>query len=91
VESPEFFDEAVTDGPVTPVAKWRTTTATGIALTAIAIGLREALELPTDRPAIVHEVPGGPPDPLEPVELHLDPDHPEATVAVIRPWLLREH
>ena len=68
--------------------RWRKTTASGVILTGIALGLRDALEHETERPAIVQPAPGGKPG-LDPFELHLDPDHPEYTVAVIRPWLFR--
>ena len=66
--------------------RWRRTTATGAILTGIAFGLREALEHDKERPAIVQPAPGGKPG-TEPFELHLDPGHPEYTVAVVRPWL----
>jgi hypothetical protein len=68
--------------------RWRKTTASGAVLTAIALGLRDALDAEREPPSIVQPVPGGPG--LDgPIDLHLDPDHPEATVAVIRPWLFR--
>jgi hypothetical protein len=35
----------------------------------------------------VAEASGDPPGP-EPVELHLDPDHPDESVVIIRPWLM---
>jgi hypothetical protein len=77
VESTEFRFE-----------RWRRNTATGVVLTGIALGLREALEHDKERPAMVQPVPGGDGnDPLQPVELHLDWEHPETTRAVIRPWL----
>ena len=67
---------------------WRRTTATGVVLTAIAFGLREALEEPGDRPGIVQEHD----EPLfredEAVEVHLDWGRPEEGWAVVRPWLL---
>ena len=74
--------------PVTRVAKWRRRSATGVVLTGIALGLRDALELPEERPAMVQPVPSGDGG-LDPIELYMDPDHPEATLAVIRPWLWR--
>ena len=68
--------------------KWRRTTATGVVMSAIALGLREALEPDKEVPAIVQPAPeGDPPD--APFDLYLDPDHPELTLAVVRPWLLR--
>jgi hypothetical protein len=81
-------DTQFSEGPVTPLAKWRRRTAAGVVLSAVAIGLQEALEGEREIPSIVQPAPGAPPDD-EPIDLYLDPDHPEATVAVIRPWLLR--
>lgn len=64
--------------------EWRKRSATGVVMSGIALGLREALELPDQRPAIVAEAPGDPTDPDRPIELHFDPDDPAATVAVVR-------
>ncbi len=75
--------------PTTALSRWRTTTASGAILTGIALGMRDALEYPKERPAIVQPVPSGDGEIDHPVELYLDPDHPEATLAVIRPWLWR--
>jgi hypothetical protein len=63
---------------------WRRRSATGVVMTGIALGFREALELPDQRPALVIEAPGGPGDPDRPIDLHFDPDDPSATVAVVR-------
>jgi hypothetical protein len=68
--------------------RWRRTTAAGAVFTGIALGLREALESEKERPAMVQPAPEGKPG-EEPFELHLDPEHPEYTVAVVRPWLFR--
>ena len=53
-------------------------------MTGIALGLREALELPRERPALVIEAPGEPDDPDHPIDLRFDPDSPEGTVAIVR-------
>jgi hypothetical protein len=63
---------------------WRKRSATGAVMTGIALGLKEALELPTERPALVIEAPGEPDDPDRPIDLHFDPDDPAATVAIVR-------
>ncbi len=63
---------------------WRKRSATGAVMTGIALGLREALELPRERPALVIEAPGEPDDPDHPIDLRFDPDSPEATVAIVR-------
>ncbi|MBA3655397.1 MAG: hypothetical protein H0W70_14535 [Actinobacteria bacterium] len=83
VDGSQFSDE-----PVTPLARWRRGTASGVILTGIALGLRDALESEQERPAMVQPAPTGDPH-IAPFDLHLDPDHPEATVAIVRPWLFR--
>lgn len=83
MEATEFSDE-----PVTQPARWRRRTASGAVLTAIALGLQQALEDEKNIPAMVQPAPNAPPGP-EPIDLFMDPDHPEYTVAVIRPWLWR--
>ncbi|HEV3280299.1 MAG TPA: hypothetical protein VG032_01725 [Acidimicrobiales bacterium] len=64
--------------------EWRKRSATGAVMTGIALGLKEALELPRQRPALVIEAPGEPDDPDHPIDLHFDPDDPTRTVAVVR-------
>ena len=68
---------------------WRRRSATGILLTGIALGLREALEPKLDPPAIIMEAPGEPPGDRA-LEAEVDRDRPDESVLVIRPWLLRE-
>ncbi|MEY2566038.1 MAG: hypothetical protein QOE35_567 [Actinomycetota bacterium] len=70
------------------VHEWRKRTAGGVVASAIAIGLREALEGPRDEePGIVVDADG---EPLgdQPIEVNLFPDHPELSWVVIRPSLL---
>lgn len=57
-------------------------------LAASMRGLQEAIYGPKDEPAIVIEAAGDPPDP-EGLDVRLDPDHPDQSVVVVRPWLLR--
>jgi hypothetical protein len=73
--------------PVTAFESWRRRSTTGAVLTGIALGLRHALELKQDPPAIVQEAPGGPPADEEPFSVLLDGEHPNESVVVIRPWL----
>jgi hypothetical protein len=55
---------------------------------AIAMGLRDALEEPREEePPIVIDADGEALDP-EPIEVNLFPDHPELSWVVIRPELL---
>ena len=67
---------------------WRRRSAAGAILTGIAFGLRQALELPREDPAIVVQAPGEPPGPPRPMELHMDPDRPEQAWVIVRPRLL---
>lgn len=69
-----------------PIQRFRRT-AVGTALAAGMLGLRDVLEPPKDEtPAIVEEWAGG--EPLdEPIVLRLDPDHPEDSIVMVRPWL----
>ena len=69
-----------------PIDKFRGTAVGGV-LAAGMLGLRDALEPRRDEEiAIVRDDAGGPP-PNAPIELELDPDHPEESVVRVRPWL----
>jgi hypothetical protein len=69
--------------------RWRRRSAAGAMMTGIAFGMQEALDRKRKEPPIVQQVDGDP-GPQGPIELQFDPDHPEKTVAVIRPWLMHE-
>jgi hypothetical protein len=70
------------------VHEWRRRTATGMVASAIAIGLREALEGPRDEePPIVIDADGDPARD-DPLEINLFPGHPEMSWVVVRPWLM---
>jgi len=69
--------------------RWRRRSAAGAMMTGIAFGMQEALDRKRKEPPIVQQVDGDP-GPQGPIELQFDPDHPEKTVAVIRPWLMNE-
>jgi hypothetical protein len=70
----------------TPIQRFQRT-GVGAVLAAGLFGLRDALEPPKDEnPAIVEDWAGGEPF-SEPVVLRLDPDHPEDSIVMIRPWL----
>jgi hypothetical protein len=71
-----------------PIERFRRT-AIGTAFAAGLLGLSDALEgrkEPT--PAIVEDWAGGEPF-KEPIVLRLDPDHPEDSIVMVRPWLKR--
>lgn len=93
---PESDDEASDDeasggpgGDPLRFDRWRRRSAAGAMMTGIAFGMQEALERKRKQPPIVQQVDGDP-GPQGPIELQFDPDHPEKTVAVIRPWLMNE-
>lgn len=54
---------------------------------AAMVGMAEAIYGPKEEPAIVMEAAGSPPRD-DGLDVHLDPQHPEQSVAVVRPWLL---
>ncbi len=74
--------------PPTRFERIRSGTAAGVIMTGIALGFQEALTVRRNEPAIVHEAPGEPPGPPRAVELHVDPDDPSGSIAVVRPWLV---
>jgi 4'-phosphopantetheinyl transferase len=92
VEIGSWAPPAVSDRPRVgdpgsrPIDKFRGTAVGGV-LAAGMLGLRDALEPRRDEEiAIVRDDAGGPP-PNAPIELELDPDHPEESVVRVRPWL----
>ena len=73
--------------PMTPTGRLAET-AMGQMLGAAMVGLGKALYgQKQDEVQIVVNADGEPHDP-EGVEVHLDPDHPDESVVVVRPWLL---
>lgn len=69
-----------------PIDKFRDT-AVGSVLAAGLLGLRDALETPRDdKVAIVKDYGGDPPF-KDDLVLRLDPDHPEDSIVMVRPWL----
>ena len=72
---------------VEPVPAWRRAAAAGALTTALATGVREALEDEAEDPVV--EIDRAPERTrLEPVTLYFVPGEPRATVALVRPWLL---
>ncbi|HEX3565975.1 MAG TPA: hypothetical protein VHU17_11435 [Acidimicrobiales bacterium] len=88
---PESGPEPSGETPGDPLRfdRWRRRSAAGAMMTGIAFGMQEALDQKRKEPPIVQQVDGDP-GPQGPIELQFDPDHPEKTVAVIRPWLMNE-
>lgn len=65
-------------------SNWMKRSATGAVMTGIAVGLKEALQPQRKEVPFVIESRDDPDDQDKPIDLHFDPDSPEATVAIIR-------
>lgn len=65
-------------------SNWMKRSATGAVMTGIAVGLKEALQPQRKEVPFVIESREDPDDEDKPIDLHFDPDSPEATVAIIR-------
>jgi hypothetical protein len=75
--------------PGRAVDRFARTTA-GLVLSASMLGLRDVLEGPRDdEPAIVQDWAGEPPVP-GPLSMRLDPDNPQDSIILVRPWLLHD-
>jgi phosphopantetheinyl transferase len=89
---PGYRDVVLDDerrAPIAPIERFRRTSL-GTVFAAGLFGLRDVLEPPKDEtPAIVENWAGGEPF-NEPVVLRLDPDHPEDSIVMVRPWLNRK-
>jgi 4'-phosphopantetheinyl transferase len=89
VHTTEWVPPAVADRPTDssrPIDKFRET-AVGSVFAAGLLGLRDALEPPKkEEVAIVQDYAGDPPF-TDPYVLRLDPDHPEDSIVMVRPWL----
>ena len=70
------------------LGSWRRRTASGVVLTAVALGLRHAVDERSDGEAVMADAPGDLNDSNEPIDLHFDARSPEDTWVVVRPWLL---
>ena len=78
--------DAIGHAEPAPIERFRRTSV-GTALAAGLLGLRDVLEPPKDEtPAIVEDWAGGEPFD-DPIVLRLDPDHPEDSIVMVRPWL----
>ncbi len=85
---PSARDEMAATEPGATLDCWRRWTASGTIVTAVALGLRQALDAPEEAAQLVVDARGDPPGPLQPLELHFDPKGPAHTWVVLRPWLL---
>lgn len=71
-----------------PVAgRWRRRTASGVVVTAMALGVRHVFDPGAEGEAVVVEADDEEPLGAEAVELHFDARGPDDTWVVVRPWL----
>jgi 4'-phosphopantetheinyl transferase len=83
---PPAVDPSKRHDSTRPIDKFRGT-AVGSVFAAGLLGLRDVLEPPRDdKVAIVQDYAGDPPF-QDPFVLRLDPDHPEDSIVMVRPWL----
>ena len=75
-------------GPSLATGAWRRRTASGVVLTAIALGVRDGLAVPSDPEAVVAGAPAERRDPDTFLDLYFDARGPAETWAVVRPWLI---
>jgi hypothetical protein len=72
-----------------PIEKFHRTTPVMI-LAAGLLGLRDVIEPPkNEEPPIVEDWSGDEPF-KDPYVMRLDPDHPEDSIVMVRPWLLHK-
>lgn len=85
----EWLAEVDAETPVDPGGPYRrrSRSAVGTMLGAAMVGLHQAIygAQQTDIVMVV-ESDGDPPDP-QTVDVHLDPDDPDASTVTVRPWL----
>lgn len=83
--------ESADDGPdvIAALDRWRRRSALGAMLAGLGFTLRDVLKPEQEEPVVVEVDPSGPEGPDEPLEIHLDPDHPAMSWAVVRPYARR--
>jgi len=85
-EGTEVGDDGEAHAEPRPIDRFRSS-AVGSVMAAGLLGLRDVLEPPKDdEPAIVVDWSGAPPF-TDAYVLRLDPDHPEDSIVMVRPWL----
>jgi hypothetical protein len=76
-------DDAPSEATAEGFDRWRRESSLGVVGTGIARGLRDVFAPTQDKPVVVAEVPGEPPDGDERVRVLLDPDDPTKSVAIV--------
>jgi len=85
-ETDEMDEEVRAHATPAPIERFHRSSL-GTVLAAGMFGLRDVLEPPKDeQPAIVEDWAGG--EPVDdPYLMRLDPEHPEDSIVMVRPWL----
>jgi hypothetical protein len=68
---------------------WRSRTASGAVMSAMAMGLRQVFEPEQRKPAIVAEAPSDPYDDDDPIVVEYVADDASGTTVILRPWLMQ--
>lgn len=79
--------DAEPDRPSLP--SWRKAPIATQFLAVSMLAMHDVFYGQREEPAIVIDASGDPPGD-EPVDVHLDPEHPEESVVIIRPWLFEQ-
>jgi len=74
-------------GAIGAIDRWRRRTAAGAVLASVARGLQQVFDPERKERVVIEQEAPGPLDEPEPVELHFDPESPQASFVVLRPWL----
>ena len=74
------------NGPdiLSALSRWSRRSAAGAMLAGLGLTLRDLLKVKEETPVIAEVDPSGPGGPDDPLELHLDPDFPAMSWAVVR-------
>jgi len=89
-EDPEEDDDGEVRHNALPrrVESWRSRSATGAVISAMAMGLRQVFEPERRKPAIIAEAPSDPYDDDDPVVVDYVADDASGTKVILRPWLM---
>ncbi len=77
-------DEASGPDILAALKRWSLRSAAGAMLSGLGYTLRDILKAKQDKPVIAEVDPAGPGGPDDPLELHLDPDYPAMSWAIVR-------
>ena len=86
LEADPTYDGRTDEAAASRVSKWGKSNLAGLGLSAIGFGIQKVLE-PQNPVEIEMQVDDNSGDPDGPINVVLDQDHPENSVATVRPWL----